>query len=410
MQIRPKRISSYWHKLIRVNAKEDDIPKMKDMLDPRHYKNVMTAPLEAESLPPWCYTDERFFKLEVERIFMRVWNLVGRDDLMPNPGDYLATDVAGIPIILIRDQNGQARAFANSCRHRATQLLSGEGNCQAIVCPYHHWAFALDGNLISAAGMEDTIGFDMADYGLKPLRLERWAGFLFVNFNSEAKPLLDQLGDLPEHLDCYDFPNLISTRRKIWDVACNWKIYLENQRESYHIPAVHGQSLGDQSATPLDPVGAWSGSLIPVDQTAALLKGETSPFPAIATRSGPALEGSHFIGLYPNTYLVATSDCFWWMEIRPRGPDRIQLVVGSGFPHETITRPDFAEVAERYYRRWDLTHKEDNDICELQQSGVTSPLAQAGRLSRRERGVNAVDRWIIETLLKDGDTSRVAAA
>ncbi|MEC8134776.1 MAG: RHO alpha subunit C-terminal catalytic domain-containing protein, partial [Pseudomonadota bacterium] len=191
---------------------------------------------------------------------------------------------------------------------------------------------------------------------------------------------------------------------------CNWKIYLENQRESYHIPAVHRQSLGDQAATPLDATGAWSGSLIPVEQTAALLKGDTSPFPPIAARSGTALEGSHFIGLYPSTYLVATSDCFWWMEIRPRGSARIELVVGSGFPRETVERPDFEDVVERYYRRWDLTHSEDNEICELQQSGITSPLAQAGRLARRERGVHAVDFWVVKQLLGGSeDDSRAAA-
>lgn len=382
------------------------MPDPDDMLDPRHYARVMKPPLEAENLPPWCYTDERFFRLEVERIFMKVWNLVGRDDLLPAPGDFLATHVAGIPVILLRGTDGTARAFANSCRHRGTQLLIGEGNCGAVVCPYHQWAFALDGHLISAAGMEDTIGFDKRDYRLVELRLESWAGFLFVNLDPQAESLADYLGELPDHIASYDFPNLVTTRRKVWDVACNWKIYLENQRESYHIPAVHRQSLGDQIATPLDAVGAWSGSLIPVEQTAALLKGDTSPFPPIAARSGAALEGSHFLGLYPSTYLVATSDCFWWMEIRPRGAARIELVVGSGFPRETVARPDFAEVVQRYYRRWDMTHGEDNAICERQQAGITSPLALPGPLARRERGVNAVDRWIVERLL---DTPRPGA-
>ena len=383
---------------------------IEDMLDRRHYENVLKPPLEAENLPPWCYTDEGFHRLEIERIFMKVWNLVGRTDLVPNPGDYLATDVAGIPIFLARNQNGDIKAFANSCRHRGTQLLSGEGNCAAIVCPYHQWAFDLDGHLVSAGGMEDTIEFDKQDYGLIPLRLEVWAGFLFVNFDPHAESLMDFLGEMPAHIECYDFPNLVTTRRKVWDVACNWKIYLENQRESYHIPAVHRQSLGDQSATPLDAKGAWSGSLIPVEQTAALLKGDTSPFPPIAARSGTALEGSHFIGLYPSTYLVATSDCFWWMEIRPRGSAQIDLVVGSGFPRETVERPDFEDVVERYYRRLDLTHSEDNEICELQQSGITSPLAQAGRLARRERGVHAVDLWVVKQLLGGSeDDSRAAA-
>ena len=371
-----------------------------DMLDPRHYDDVLKPSLEAKNLPAWCYTDERFHALEIERIFMKVWNFVGRDDQVPNTGDYAATDVAGIPIILVRLNDGTIRAFANSCRHRGTQLLTGEGNCKTIVCPYHRWVFGLDGRLISAVGMEDTVGFDPADYGLLAVRLETWAGFLFVNFDPQAEPLNEYLGSLSEHIGCYDFPNMVTTRRKVWDVACNWKSYLENQRESYHIPAVHRLSLGDQIAAPLETQGAWSGSLIPVEKTAALLKGETSPFPPIASLSGAALEGSHFLGLYPTTYLVATSDCFWWMEIRPRGPSRIHLVVGSGFPRETVERPDFDAVAERYYTRWDTSHKEDNDICERQQMGVSSPLAQPGPLARRENGVNAVDRWIVERILQ----------
>ena len=104
-------------------------PAAAEMLDPALFANVMKPPLEAESLPAWCYTDPDFHRLEIERLFMKVWNFVGRDDLMPDAGDYLATDVAGIPIILIRGGDGIARAFANSCRHRGTQLLTGEGNC-----------------------------------------------------------------------------------------------------------------------------------------------------------------------------------------------------------------------------------------------------------------------------------------
>jgi choline monooxygenase len=386
------------------------MPPIDDMLDPKHYVNVLKPPLEAENLPPWCYTDESFHRVEIERVFMKVWNFVGRGDLLPNSGDYLATDVAGIPILLTRNEQGDIKAFANSCRHRGTQLLTGEGNCKAIVCPYHHWAFTLDGRLISAGGMEDTVDFEMQDNGLIPVRLETWADFLFVNFDPQAESLASYLGELPTHIDSYDFPNLVTTRRKVWDVACNWKIYLENQRESYHIPAVHRQSLGDQMAAPIDAVGAWSGSLIPVAHTAALLKGDTSPFPPISARSGSALKGSHFLGLYPSTYFVATSDCFWWMEIRPRGAAQIELVVGSGFPRETVARPDFEQIAERYYRRWDMTHTEDNVICERQQVGIASPLAVPGRLAHREWGVNAVDRWIVEQLLDGHGAESKAAA
>ena len=300
---------------------------------------------------------------------------------------------------MIRGGDGIARAFANSCRHRGTQLLTGEGNCKAIVCPYHGWAFDLSGALVSVAEMDETVGFDKDDHALIPLRLECWAGFLFVNFDEEADSLSDYLGTLADHIGSYNFPDMVTTRRKVWDVACNWKVYLENQRESYHVPFVHRESLGDQIATPLDNEGAWSGSLIPVEQTAGIMKGETTPFLPIKSLAGEALRGSHFLGLYPTTYFVATTDCFWWMEIKPRGPERIELIVGSGFPRETAARDDFETVVNRYYTRWDTSHKEDNEICERQQAGLTSPLALPGRLARRERGVNAVDRWIVERML-----------
>jgi phenylpropionate dioxygenase-like ring-hydroxylating dioxygenase large terminal subunit len=89
-------------------------PSIDDMLNTKHYGNALKPPVEAENLPPWCYTDESFHRTEIERVFMKVWSFVGRGDLLPNPGDYLATDVAGIPILLIHDEQGDIKAFANS--------------------------------------------------------------------------------------------------------------------------------------------------------------------------------------------------------------------------------------------------------------------------------------------------------
>ena len=138
--------------------------------------------VEARSLPAWCYSKDDFFKLEVERIFLRSWNCVGHASRVPTPGDCYAFDIAGIPLLIARGTDNVVRAFGNTCRHRGTRLVEGNKNCRYIVCPYHAWSYDLDGRLVSApTSMERTVDFDMAKFPLKQVRLEEWNGFLFAN-------------------------------------------------------------------------------------------------------------------------------------------------------------------------------------------------------------------------------------
>ncbi len=164
-----------------------------EMFDPRHYQAVRRPLLDAETLPPWCYTSPDFYRREVERIFMKVWNFVGSIDQIPNPGDYFTLDFVGVPLVILRDGHGKLRAFANSCRHRGSELLSGSGNCKLIVCPYHSWTYDLAGKLRGAPEMEKTHGFDKQDYSLVPIKLDTWGGFLFINFDEKSGPLKDYL-------------------------------------------------------------------------------------------------------------------------------------------------------------------------------------------------------------------------
>jgi phenylpropionate dioxygenase-like ring-hydroxylating dioxygenase large terminal subunit len=120
------------------------------MFDPAHYAATRRPLLEAETLPPWCYTSEAFYQREIDRIFRKVWNFVGHVSQVATPGDYFTLTFAGIPVIILRDQAGDLRAFANTCRHRGSALLEGSGNCRAIVCPYHSWTYGLDGSLRAA--------------------------------------------------------------------------------------------------------------------------------------------------------------------------------------------------------------------------------------------------------------------
>ncbi|MFI4988749.1 MAG: aromatic ring-hydroxylating dioxygenase subunit alpha, partial [Alphaproteobacteria bacterium] len=159
--------------------------------------------LEASALPGWCYGSERFFAWELAQIHRRNWIFAGRGDELATPGDFQAIDTAGGPVILLCDRDGALRAFANCCRHRGSLLLTGTGNAQSIVCPYHAWSYRLDGALLAAPAMARKPGFDKTAHALAAVRMETWQGFIFINFDSSAPPLLEHLGNLPDLLGSY---------------------------------------------------------------------------------------------------------------------------------------------------------------------------------------------------------------
>ncbi len=373
----------------------------RDLFDPALYAGVRRPLLEAETLPAWCYTDPAFFRREVATIFLKVWNFVGRADLIPNRGDYTAFDFAGVPVVVLRDDAGQVRAFVNSCRHRGTKILDGEGTCAALRCPYHSWTYGLDGRLEVAPQMDETLGFDKRDYALAPVRLETWDGFLFINFDAGAPDLASFLGDLPATLASYGFADMVCTRRVSYELACNWKLYVENAMESYHVPTVHGQTLQKQKRDinpPIDANGAYCGLYTRHKGSRALIAGEAG-FPYISTLAGDAAEGTFYPLIYPSTMFGCTYDCMWWLELHPLGPDRTRLIVGSCFPRATAARDDFDAVATKYYRRWDLSIPEDNRISERQQQGLASPFALPGRFSVMEPLVHTIDNWVLDRVL-----------
>ena len=375
------------------------------MFDPELYENLRLPATEAETLPPWCYSSREWYQAEVERLHMKVWNFLGRTDRIPNRGDYFTTEYAGIPLIIVRGEDDQVRAFSNSCRHRGARVVDGEGNCNAFTCPYHGWTYLLDGTLRNARDMEDTVGFKLGDYGLIPVRLETWGGFIFVNFDEEAGGLLDYLDDAPEVLNSYNCDDLICTRIKTHEVECNWKIHIENAMEDYHVPNVHGVSIGNKAVDhfPVESKGNWFNMRERHDEyTRALLQEDREHmFPRIKTLEGHAAEGTNFVCLNPSTMLGMTLDCVWYIQLIPFGPNQTHVEVGSCFPKETTELPDFEERVQYYYKRWDKSIGEDNEIAAVQQIGVSSPLARRGRMSREEYLIPKLGLWWVSHVLGD---------
>ena len=379
-----------------------DLP---EIFDPRHFAPVRQPLEQAATLPPFAYHDPVFYRREIDRVFLKSWNFVGHEDRVPEPGFYAAFDFAGIPIVLVRGRDGAVRAFANSCRHRGAKLVEGESRCQRIVCPYHGWTYGLDGALVGARGMDDVQDFRLQDNGLVPLRLEQLGKLMWVSFDPDGPSLDAHFGDLPGKLAAYGLDTLALVRRVEYQVACNWKIYVENFMDYYHTPVVHRASLARASVSsyhrdlPVVETGEGEYMLLYARHagSAALLKDATG-FPPLPTLSGRATEGSMYVCVFPCTLLGCTKDCVWYVEIHPTGPATIRIALGSCFHPETISRPDFDEVVQAYYKRWNVAVDEDNQVNELQQQGVTSPLARAGRVSPFEALGHTFENWLLDRL------------
>ena len=382
-------------------SREQDVPTDNGIFDPERYRAVRRPLLEAETMPSWCYTSRAFHEREVERIFHREWNFIGRADRIPKHGDYFTLEFAGVPVVVVRGKDGVVRAFSNVCRHRGARIMSGEGNARSFRCPYHSWSYGLDGSLERAPEMHETRGFDLADYGLKPVRLETWAGFMFMNFDPDAVNLATFLGDLPEVTAPYRFEDMTCVRRREYDLACNWKIYVENAMEAYHVPTVHMQTISRQKREnnpPIPSAGGYCGIFTRHEGSRAILPGEPG-FPYIPTLSGQTTQGTYYILIYPSTMFGCTLDCMWWLELHPRGPEETHLTVGSCFPDSTVARDDFDALIGNYYRRWETSIMEDNVISEQQQEGMRSPLASPGRLSHLEPLVHTLANWVLDRVL-----------
>jgi phenylpropionate dioxygenase-like ring-hydroxylating dioxygenase large terminal subunit len=376
-----------------------------DLFNPAHYEATRRPLLEAETLPPWCYTSDAFYQREVETIWRKVWNFVGHVSQVENPGDYFALTFAGVPSIILRDGAGRLRAFANTCRHRGSELLEGTGNCRAIVCPYHSWSFGLDGALLAAPEMKETIGFDPADNALIPLRIDTWGGFLFLCFDNEAPGLANYLGDLPQVTAPYALADMACVRRKEFMIECNWKLFVENAKESYHIATVHRNTIQKYASAKSsgywveDVQGEFVCTFAQHEGSMALLKGSAG-FPPIETLAGLREAGGTRAPLiYPSTYLACTIDCAWYLELHPLGPHRTKLVHGALFPRDRIDRPDFAELAQNYFHRWDVTIEEDIVASDRQQRGMAGPFVKPGRFSHREPLVHRIDNWVLDRVL-----------
>jgi choline monooxygenase len=195
-----------------------------------------------ETLPHHCYHDAATWELEAERVFRRAWWLIGPESRLAEAGDYLALTLLKWPLVAVRDQHGELRAFYNLCRHRAGPLVAdGAGRCRDFVCRYHGWRYACTGELLKTPGFDSIAPAERGEFGLLPVRVATWNGLLFVCLDYQAPALDAWLGDIVDIAARFDSPAGMAfdgEARKA--AACNWKAYGDNSCEGYHVGMVHG--------------------------------------------------------------------------------------------------------------------------------------------------------------------------
>lgn len=353
---------------------------------------------EAASMPAGFYTSAEVFALEVEHILRRRWIFLCRSEMLAEGGDFRSFDTVGGPVVLVRGDDGELRAFANFCRHRGSILVDGEGSTRRFICPYHAWSYTLDGALATCPDMQQAIGFDRRANGLVPVRMESWNGFVFVNFDDDASSLLDDLGDLPERMASHRLDEMVCTWRITLINECNWKLILENAMETYHTGIVHRETVGRQESRTLATRGEWRCIQVISGRSIATLPGTPPPFPPIEGLDEDARQGTYFTVQHPACQFAVAQDCMWWLNVTPIAADRTLLEVGGCFPADVVAEPGFAQKAAPYYDRWEQVAREDVGILERQQRALTSVKYVPGRLSWRDDEVQGVGRWVLDQL------------
>jgi choline monooxygenase len=364
----------------------------------------------ASTLPTWTYTSPSWYEREVERIFFREWLCVGFVDQLRNPGDYFTVELLGEPILVVRDKERAIRAFSSICRHRGTPVVQGEGNCRVFQCPYHNWTYALNGELVATPGrprpMDDVEDFDHRAYGLVPFNVDTWAGMVFLNFDRDAAPLRSWLGGLPEFVGNYRLEQTCLVRRKSYDLACNWKTFMETVVETYHAETVHKKFIDSAYA------GSWA--IVDCDGPFEALYGKSidaereSRLPVIEGLNPQQLGGSYYIWLQPNLAIGLHPTLVRCFLILPTGPETMTYVASWCYPADAVRMSDFKELTEPMYPDSDEVDREDIFISELAQRGYRSRFCSPGRYSPREELVHRFALYIIGRVQGDLVSSRAA--
>jgi len=329
-------------------------------------------PARSYSLNKTAYTEARWASVDRDAIFRRSWQWVCHIEKLREPGSYVVVEVAEQPIAVLRDREGVLRAFYNVCKHRAHELLSGEGQLSRIMCPYHAWTYRLDGQLVRAPETEGLADFAVEDVCLDAIQVEEFCGFVYVNLDPTAAPLAEQAGDLGNEIHQWapDVKDLTFAHRLTYDIKSNWKNVVDNFLECYHCPTAHKDfcTLVDMDTYKVTTHGIYSSHMAEAGKSAN----------AAYSVEGATVTDHAVWWLWPNTCIMRYPGRgnMIIMQIIPAGENR--TLETYDFFFETAEPNESEQEAIKYID--DVLQAEDIALVESVQRGMNTPAFTQGRI------------------------------
>jgi choline monooxygenase len=352
----------------------------------------LAPPEPGRNLPPAAFTSRALCDVEERAIFAKSWLHVADLIDLPGPGSYVATSIGRTPVLVIRDRkSGELRGFLNACRHRGAQLLEGRGTCERqIKCAYHAWSYGTDGALIGVP-YRDEFTCDLSDMNLVPVRIGTVGPLVFACLDPAAPPLEDWVGDLPAAMVAAGSDGWQLAWQLEYEVNANWKLFVENANDGYHIPFVH-DVLTDvlvpgSGVTTLEPHSAYSWALVN---------------PAyVPPGNDPAEARVRFGCVFPNLIPVLSPSDITYIRVDPIGHDRLKLFVRS------YDSPDFAMLRDFRKAAFQRTTDQDIQVVERTWRGLHAIGLPAGvHASQLEERIGHFERMWAEAMASEAAPAR----
>jgi len=352
-------------------------------------------------IPLGRYTDRTFHDLEREYLWKRAWLYAGHDSELPEAGSYKLCDIAGAPILLVRGDDNQVRAFYNSCRHRGAPVVRETcGTARMLICQYHSWGYDLTGELVRVPEERDFVGLQKEERALPAVRCEQWGGWWFVNLDHDAMALAEWLGPVPRIIDEVGTApfRVIDTKHAV--IRCNWKILAEGFLEVYHARTIHPQTVGarldgrgvvislydhghQSMITPLSDK-ALTGGRGDQRETLGVFRGATELF----TTTNPAF------GLFPHVITPLDARGFPFLVFWPQAIDQTRLDIvwfAADWGDGPMPEP---ETWERRLAGFDVVMAEDYANLEPIQRSMEAAAHGGQAINYQERRIWHVHAWI----------------
>ena len=341
------------------------------MMEPR----FTTDPASSYTLPAHYYYEPEIFEREQESIFSRTWQLVGHREQLRRPGDYITPRVAGEHLLIVQGEDGVNRGFYNVCSHRAHELLTGSGNTARVVCPYHRWTYQLDGGLRIARASDRVKDFDPDRFCLKPVQVEEFLNFVFVNLDPGAGSLHSQMGEIEPELRSFAprLDQLTFSTRLTYHLKANWKNVMENFSECYHCPHAHANLC--ETALEIESYRVQTHELHHSHRS----RGKPPEASACDYDPEVSTHGAEFGAwyLWPNLAIEVYPGGFLNLfHVIPTGPEEVVEYVDFYLYRREPTEQEAAAIAYRH----DFVQTEDVALVESVQRGIRSRSYIDGRL------------------------------